>query len=270
MKITAVTFAFSLTLAATVSVAAPPSGRQQNPAFAAAGIMGIIGPGATQGVAWAAKYMTDSDAGHMKVLGDGLLRQQRGAYKLGLIRFNWAVRNKPDRLINMVMWIDGDYAPNTALKGVNESAANVEFCRVIGVTLMADKDFTITQLKQVFDRTVNLDYPHHSKDMRDNHAWAEALWTVCKRKGSDQWAVVRGGNGTGKPEWVYLADYVPEESSSSEIQWADIPDHRRDSDAMKNLLLDVFPPVNKYDAAMMPTPGDDGMTDIDPSTRGNQ
>jgi hypothetical protein len=260
-----------LTLAATVSVAAPTGGRQQNTVFAGAGIMGIVGPGTTKGVASAGKNMTEGDAVLIKILGDGLLRQPRGAYKLGLLKFNWAVRDKADRLMNMVMWIDGDYAPNTALKGVNEAAANVEFCRVIGVTFMADVEFKVSELKQVFDRTVNLAYPHHTQTMRDNHAWAEVNWNLCKRKGSDSWAAIRAGNGVGgKQEWVYLGDYIPEESTSSRIEWADIPDHRRDSDAMKNLMLDIFPPVNKYDAAFQPTPGDDGMMDVDPATRGNQ
>jgi hypothetical protein len=35
------------------------------------------------------------------------------------------------------------------------------------------------------------------------------------------------------------------------------------------MRLGAFRPVNKYDAALMPTPDDvDGMKDIDPDTRG--
>lgn len=261
-----------LTLAATVSVAAPTGGRLQNPVFAPAGIMGVVGPGTTTGVASAGKNMTSTDAAVIKAMGDGILLQPKGAYRVGLTRFKWNVQGVPDRTMTMLMWIDGDYAPNIALKGVNEAAANVSFCRVVGVTFTADVPLTIESVKDMLDRTVQSDFPHHTKEVKERHPWAEVFWRFCKRNDSDGWAVIRGGNGIGgKQEWVYLGDYVPAPVTAAGIEWADIPDHRRNWEARRALENDVFPPVNKYDAAFQHTPGDvDGMMDVDPATRGNQ
>jgi hypothetical protein len=272
MNTLTITLGLGLALAATASVAAPTGGRHQNPVFANAGIMGVIGPGTTEGVASAAKYMTEADAAVIKALGDGVLLQPEKAYRVGLTRFSWALQGGAPRTMTMLMWVDGDYPLNLAFKGVNETAANVEFCRVIGVTFTADVPLTIEGVKDMLDRTVQSDFPHHSKEFKaKNNAWAEVFWHFCKRRGSNAWAAIRGGNGIGgKQEWVYLGDYVPEVPAAMGIEWADIPDHRRNWEARRALENDVFPPVNKYDAALMPTPGDEGMTDIDPATRGNQ
>jgi hypothetical protein len=72
-----------------------------------------------------------------------------------------------------------------------------------------------------------------------------------------------------KAEWVYLGDYVPGDAVSGRVKWADIPNHRRNDEVLRMMMLGVYTPVNKYDAALMPTPDDvDGMKDIDPDTRG--
>jgi hypothetical protein len=273
MKTASLILAIGLVLAATTSIAAPTGGRQQNLAFADAGIMGVVGPGTTSGVATIAKYLTPTDAAVIKAMGDSILLQPKGAYRVGLHRFKWALQGGPVRTVTLLMWIDGDYDPNMALKGVNEAAANVSFCRAVGVTFTGDEPLVIEGVKEMLDRTVQADFPHHSKEYKArNKAWAEVFWNFCKRNDSDGWAAIRGGNGIGsKPEWVYLGDYVPEKPTAAGIEWADIPNHRRNWEARRALENDVFPPVNKYDAALQPTPGDvDGMMDIDPATRGNQ
>jgi hypothetical protein len=261
-------------LAATLAVsgvafAAPDTGRRENPdlKISEVGVFGVAGDNKAAGSV--GKFATAQEKAILKEMGDTLLRQEFGAYKIGLTEFRWNIQGKSDRLLTNIMWIDGDYVGDDAVNGINLDVARISYCRVIGVAQMGDTKFDIAELQKIYDQTVQTGVPHHTQAMRNRGIWAEALWSFCKRNDGRSWAVIRGGNGIGgKSEWVYLGEYTPGDTVSGRVQWADIPNHRRNDEALGFMRLGAFRPVNKYDAALMPTPGDvDGMKDIDPDTR---
>lgn len=259
-----------IALVAFSAMAAPTSGRRENPDLKMNDVGVFAAPGSNTGVGSIGKYANADEKRILKEMGDTLLRQEFGAYKIGLTEFRWNIQGKSDRLLTNVMWIDGDYEWDRAVNGINLDVARISYCRVIGVAQMGDTKFDISELQKVYDREVQETFPHHTSAMRSRGIWAEALFKVCKRQASTSWAIIRGGNGIGgKDEWVYLGDYTPGDTVSGQVQWADIPNHRRNDEALKGMQLNQFLPVNKYDAALMPTPDDtDGMKDIDPETRG--
>ena len=252
-------------------LAAPGVGRRENPDLKMPEVGIFAVSGINSGVGSVAKYANADEKRILKEMGDTLLRQEFGAYKIGLTEFRWNIQGKSDRRVTNVMWIDGDYEWDRVVNGINLDVARISYCRVIGVAQMGDTKFDIGELQKIYDREVQETFPHHTPAMRSRGIWAEALFKVCKRDGSNAWAIVRGGNGIGGiDEWVYLGDYVPGDTVSGRVQWADIPNHRRNDEALGLMRLGAFRPVNQYDAALMPTPGDvDGMKDIDPATRGN-
>lgn len=252
------------------AMAAPSSGRRENPNLKMNEVGLFAAPGSNTGIGSIGKYANADEKRIIKEMGDTLLRQEFGAYKIGLAEFRWNIQGKSDRLLTNVMWIDGDYTPDLVLNGLDLDRVRLSYCRTIGVAQMGDTKFDIGELQKIYDREVQEAYPHHTSAMRSRGIWAEAIMTACKRNGSNAWAIVRGGNGIGsKAEWVYLGDYVPGDAVSGQVQWADIPNHRRNDEVLRTMMLGIYTPVNKYDAALMPTPGDtDGMKDIDPETRG--
>lgn len=259
--------ALGLLVTGTAMAAPYPTGRKESPDVKPSeiGLFSIAADRIAVGSAY--KYATREEIARIKSMGDKILRQPKGQYILGHTTFEWNIQGAKRRMA-MVMWIDGDYAPDMMMDGINSEAAKVEFCRAIGVTFI-DHMFTLDGLKDIFNREVDKDYPHLDPSMSPLRA--HVIWGACKRKGSDDWALTRSGNGTGRFEWVYLWDYRPGTASVGWQEWAPIPNHRRNDEALRNMRNTIVPPVNRYDAALMPTPGDtDGMKDIDPATRGNQ
>jgi hypothetical protein len=252
-------------------LAAPGVGRRENPDLKMPEVGIFAVSGINSGVGSVAKYANADEKRILKEMGDTLLRQEFGAYKIGMTEFRWNIQGKSDRLLTNVMWIDGDYTPDLVLNGLDLDRVRLSFCRTIGVAQMGDTKFDIAELQNIYDQTVQTGVPHHTQAMRSRGIWAETIMAACKRDGSNAWAIVRGGNAVGgKAEWVYLGDYVPGDTVSGRVQWADIPNHRRNDEVLRMMMLGVYTPVNKFDAALMPTPDDvDGMKDIDPDTRGN-
>lgn len=259
----------SAALLSDATSAAPTTGRRENPALplATAGVFAVAG--LNTGVGYVAEIAPPADITAMKLMGDHLLKQPKGAYKLGLAEFEWRYGTGPKRIHSVVMWIDGDYSPEIPLPGFDRASADADFCRMIGITYLSDFQFTPGQLQGIFDSEVAEAIPHHSPDMRKNRGWAEVIMTACKRRNSPKWAIIRGGNGVGgQDEWVFLGDYTPDTAESGRPVWVDIPNHRRSEPAINRMRDRPYLPVNNYDAALAPTPGDtDGMKDMFPESR---
>jgi hypothetical protein len=253
------------------ALAAPAAGRRENPdlPMVTSGILAVHG--VNSAVGYTAELALPDDIATIKSMGDRLLSLPKGSKQLGLIEFEWRPTNAaPKRIYSFTMWIDGDYSPEMLLPGFDTAGANVEYCRAIGMAYIGDIQFTPTQLKEIFNQETPQAFPHHNSDMRSKHAWAEIVATVCKRRNSPKWAFVRGGSAIGgQDEWVYIGDYGRDTVETGRPTWIDIPNHRRSEPALNRLRDRPYYPVNNYDAALAPTPGDtEGMKDIYPESRG--
>jgi hypothetical protein len=260
----------SLTFFAQAATAAPTTGRRENPSLplAKSGVLAVAG--LNTGVGYVAEIAPPEDVTAIKLMGDHLLNQPKGKYTLGLAEFEWRYGTGPKRIHSLVMWIDGDYQPDHLLPGFDIASADVEFCRAIGISYISDLQFTPGQLQSLFDDETPEAFPHHSPEMRKNRGWAEVIMNACKRRNSPKWAIIRGGNGIGgQDEWVFLGDYTPDNAETGRPVWVDIPNHRRSLPVLNRLRDRPYFPVNNYDAALAPTPGDtEGMKDIYPESRG--
>lgn len=253
------------------AIAAPAAGRRENPnlPMVTSGILAVHG--VNSAVGYTAELASADDIATIKSMGDRLLNLPKGSKQLGLVEFEWRpTLTGPKRVYSFAMWIDGDYSPDQILPGFDTAGANVEYCRAIGMSYIADIQFTPTQLKDIFNQENAQPIPHHTAEMRSKHGWAEIVATVCKRRNSPKWAFVRGGNAIGgQDEWVYIGDYIPDAVETGRPVWIDIPNHRRSEPALNRLRDRPYLPVNNYDAALAPTPGDtEGMKDIYPESRG--
>lgn len=76
--------------------AAPTTGRRENPALplATAGVFAVAG--VNTGVGYVAEIAPPADITAMKLMGDHLLNQPKGAYKFGACRIRVALRHRSE------------------------------------------------------------------------------------------------------------------------------------------------------------------------------
>lgn len=268
-KITTSLSLAALLLASGAALADPENGRRPSATMplAKAGIWGAAGDRGDL-PKYFPKFASESDYKLIKAMGDIMLRAPRGEKLVAVGHTTWERSTKTDgrivpRRVSFVVHIDGGRDDGTTVKAPTGLTAKIDYCRGMWASYIVDYELTLAMVQPLLNQLVSDATPYLNRQMGDRYSYSVSGITACKLAGSQEWAFYRGGKAFGRDRWVFTERYTPSTATHPAVQVMPIPQHRRNDALKAEVLAWTAPPVNQYDAALMPTPGDvDGMKDI--------
>lgn len=214
------------------------------------------------------KFASADDMKIVKAMGDALLRAKPGEKLVAVAQTSWTRGVKKDprvvaRPVTFIAHIDGggsDDGLNRPLPGLT---AKVDYCRSFWFSYIVDIALTMDMVHPRLNELVTDATPYINKKMGEDYSLSVVRLAGCKLTGSSEWAFNWSGTAHGKDRWVFMGRYTPSSDTHPSVEVRSIPNHRRSDKSKAEGAAWSAPPVNQYDAALMPTPGDvSGMKDI--------